>query len=247
MQPTDARRGFVVKNPESAVAAFPATLSTRDFLVSEGIEDLPLARKWMCTKLKTRGLSENIVSAFRIVPRHAFAPRSRWRVAYLDLDLWTGVTWMTSPATVARVVSSISFGKSAPHIYEVGTGTAYQTAIMIAMGATVITFDVNPECALKARLLFQTLGVSNVAARLGNGFFLPPQGEKFDAIIVNAVIPEFPTRLIGLLKKTGGVIIAPVLVADGSQRLIRYSFSEDGSYLAINLGMCRFAPAVLQR
>src|SRR5438045_3141454 len=98
--------GSPVTQPESDISA-RSNSCTDAFLAHAGATDLPLARKWMCTKLRARGVPEPVVAAFNVVPRHAFAPPLRWRVAYLDLDLWTGVTWMTAPLTVARALEAI--------------------------------------------------------------------------------------------------------------------------------------------
>ena len=225
-------------------SAQPAGVIDPEALLAwRGIRDLPLARRWMCRKLESKGIPENVLVAFQVVPRHVFAPTNRWRVSYLDLDLWTGVTWMTSPSTVARVVSAIRF-KPPPRIYEVGTGTAYQATILAAMGATVLTVDIHPECSLQARLLFKSLAIPSVAVGLRDGVRFPPSGETFDAIVVNCALPRFPENLAQLVRP-GGVIIAPVARADGSQRLMRYSIVAREPCSWINLGMCRFAPAMI--
>jgi len=228
----------LLETAQRAVVIDPEAL-----LAWRGIHDLPLARRWMCHKLESKGIPENVLAAFQTVPRHVFAPVNRWRVAYLDLDLWTGVTWMTSPATVARVVAAIPFRRPAPRIYEVGTGTAYQTTILAAIGATVVTAEIHPECSFQARLLFENLAIPSVTVRLQNGVCFPPSGEIFDAVVVNCALPGFPDNLVHLVGP-GGVLIAPVSRADGSQRLMRYSISGTGPCSSVNLGTCRFLPAV---
>jgi len=62
--------------------------------------------------------------------------------------------------------------------------------------------------------------------------------------MVNCALPGFPENLAHLVGP-GGVVIAPVSRADGSQRLMRYSISGTEPCSSVNLGMCRFLPAVI--
>jgi protein-L-isoaspartate(D-aspartate) O-methyltransferase len=214
------------------------------FLAYAGVDDLPLAREWLCRKLKVKGARQQVVTAFRTVPRHAFAPPNRWRTAYLDLDLWTGITWMTSPLVVARMVSAIPVVGPGTRIYEIGTGTGFQSSILGAMGADVITVDTNPDCTFANRLRIEHLKLANIRVQLRDGIAYPPSGEKFDAVLVNAALTHYGETLLSLLKP-GGILVAPVILADGTQRLVRYCVPDDTRpYLSTaNLGVCKFIAA----
>ena len=67
---------------------------------------------------------------------------------------------------------------------------------------------------------------------------------EFAAVVINVALPAVPTQLFGALGARGGVLVAPLVVADGSQRLHRYTIRADGGVLVVDLGACRFPPAV---
>jgi protein-L-isoaspartate(D-aspartate) O-methyltransferase len=219
------------------------TLDPIRLLAEHGGRDLPLARAWMCEQLRATGASEDVLEAMAAVPRHGFAPPARWRVAYLDLDLWTGSTWMTAPGTVARVVEGLPRGRGR-RVLEIGTGTGYQAAVLAAVGARVKTVEVSPECREAASARLRALDMDDVEVAEGDGLRLPIGPSGFDGVVINAAVSAVPTQLFAAFGARGGVLVAPLVVADGSQRLHRYTVGADGGLVVVDLGACRFPPAV---
>jgi protein-L-isoaspartate(D-aspartate) O-methyltransferase len=197
----------------------------------------------MCDQQRAAGRSKAVIDAMSAVPRHHFAPMTRWRVAYLDLDLWTGATWMTRPGTVARVVDALPSERGL-RILEIGTGTGYQAALCAALGAEVVSYDLSASCTAPARRQLESDGHSLVAVKDGNGLEPDDSAGTFDAVIVNGVVTAFPTQLWQCLR-SGGVIVVPLVSSDGTQRLLRYTSRQQLS--VVDLGPCRFAPLRLVR
>jgi len=202
--------------------------------------DLPLARAWMCARLGASA-PPAVINAMAVIPRHAFAPH-RWRVAYSDLALWTGATWMTPPGTVAHVAGALPNGRPR-RILEIGTGTGYQTALLAALGHHVTTLDVSAPCVADARARLAALGASKTVIEQANGLEASYGGARYEAIVVNAALFESPVPLLAYLDGSGGVVIAPVVSADGSQRLVRFEVRGTETRV-LDLGRCRFAPIV---
>jgi protein-L-isoaspartate(D-aspartate) O-methyltransferase len=218
-------------------------VDTPGLLKLMGVPDLPLARSWMNEQLRAAGTSEDVLGAMTDVPRHGFAPSARWRVAYLDLDLWTGVTWMTRPRTVARVVDTLPRSERL-RILEIGTGSGYQTAVLAtALRADVISFEISPACLKPAAERLRALGITRAEVKLGNGLERGILPAEFDGIVVNAALPALQSQLFELLAPEGGVIVAPFIVSDGSQRLLRHALL-DGEITVVDLGKCNFPPAI---
>jgi protein-L-isoaspartate(D-aspartate) O-methyltransferase len=212
-------------------------------LMLMGVPDLPLARFWLGEQLRASGISEDVLGAMTDVPRHGFAPPARWRVAYLDLDLWTGVTWMTRPGTVARVVDALPRSERL-RILEIGTGSGYQTAVLAAaLGADVTSLEISPACLKSATERLRALGITRAEVKLGNGLEPGTLPAEFDGIVVNAALPALQTQLFGLLSQGGGVIVVPLVVSDGSQRLLRYALLGD-EITVVDLGKCNFPLAI---
>jgi protein-L-isoaspartate(D-aspartate) O-methyltransferase len=220
------------------------TLDRDALLEFVGVPDLPLARRWMCERLAAANISHEVLSAMAAIPRHCFAPPHRWPVAYLDVDLWTGATWMTAPGTVARVVDAMPRLEGS-RILEIGTGTGYQSALLAHLATHVVSNDLSPVCVAWAAERLTALDARGADVALGDGFGAHGVSPGFDAIAVNAALPAVPTALFELLSPGGGVIVAPVACAGSAQRLVRWTVPERGTPTMVDLGACRFPPAVL--
>lgn len=211
-------------------------------LTSLSMPDLPLARNWMCEQLRAARISERTLMAFGKVPRHAFAPADRWRTAYLDLDLWTGHTWMTAPGVVARVVDALE-PVSELRVLEIGTGTGYQTALLAALGAEVVSVELSSACVRIAGERLRTLGAERVEVVHGNGFAAKFVPTEFDRIVVNGTLMLPPTYFLESLRDWSGVLVAPFFAADRSHRLIRLDRTPNKEPRMMDLGDCRLASA----
>ena len=213
-------------------------LSPARLLARVAMPDLPLARAWMCEELRTRCVSEEVLEVMAAVPRHAFAPPTRWRGTYVDQDIWTGITWMTSPGTVARVLDALSPVPDM-RILEIGTGTGYQSALLDGLGAQVLSVDVSAACTAFAGETLRSLGATGVRLLTTNGLTQGVAAEGFDAVLVNAALTSPPGPLLESLLPDGGVLIMPTIVSDGSQRLLEYELSRSEATF-VDLGSCRF-------
>jgi protein-L-isoaspartate(D-aspartate) O-methyltransferase len=243
MQTVDAAGSDAPEKPPVADDNRGAGLDAAGLLALTGMVDLPLARSWMCEQLRAANVSHHVLSAMAAVPRHCFAPASRWRVAYVDLDLWTGVTWMTSPRTVARALDAVPRAPGT-RVLEIGTGTGYQTALLAHMRADVTTVDVSWACARLAAERLAALGARRVVAVVGDGFAPRAFSAPLDAVVVNAALPAVPAQLFELLAPSG-VVVAPVSAAGGGQRLLRCSVSAAGAGRILDLGHCSVPPIAL--
>jgi protein-L-isoaspartate(D-aspartate) O-methyltransferase len=217
-------------------------IDTANLLVESGVVDLPLARRWMCEQLRLMGAPTKLLIAMNAVPRHCFAPH-RWRVAYLNLDLWTGITWLTAPRTIARVVSALPERQDSC-LLEIGTGTGYQTAILAALGGEITTTEISQSCFSFAQHRLSALHLRHVQLIQGDGLRPGITSTPFNAIVINAALSTPPISLVNRLSPKGGVIIAPVYASDGSQRLLRYSYSPRDCLTVVDLGPCKF-PALV--
>jgi protein-L-isoaspartate(D-aspartate) O-methyltransferase len=161
-------------------------------------------------QLRARGIKdERVLDVMRSLPREAFLTGWRRELAYEDgaLPIAAGQT-ISQPYVVARMTELLA-PRPGDRILEIGTGSGYQTAVLTALGANVVSYERQPELVDSARETLRELGFGDqVDVRLGDGSIGEP-GETFDGIIVTAAAPRIPEGLREQLQD-GGRMVIPV-------------------------------------
>ena len=150
-----------------------------------------------------------VLDAFRTVPRHKFLPPKIQRQAYDDesINIGEGQT-ITPPYDVAFMTQALDL-KPTDTVYEVGTGSGYQAAILSRLVKDVYSVEIHKVLSERATKVLKEIGYTNVHTRWGDGYAGWPEAAPFDAIIVTCA-PEFvPKPLVEQLKE-GGRMIIPV-------------------------------------
>jgi protein-L-isoaspartate(D-aspartate) O-methyltransferase len=150
-----------------------------------------------------------VLDAFRTVPRHRFLPPSVRPRAYDDdsIPIPEGQT-ITPPYDVAFMTEALD-PKPTDKVYEVGTGSGYQAAILSRLVKDVYSVEIHKVLSEGATKVLKELGYNNVHTRWGDGYLGWPEAAPFDAIIVTCA-PEFvPQPLVDQLKE-GGRMVIPV-------------------------------------
>lgn len=158
------------------------------------------------------GFSDAEINAFKEVSREEFILEELKSEAYRDmpLPLLRGKT-ISQPTTVMIMTHALDI-KPGEKIFEVGTGSGYQAAIIAKItGANgkVITTEVVPELVSFARKNLEKAKIGNVVVHEEDGSKGMPSEAPFDKIIITSACKEFPKPLIEQLRP-GGVIIGPV-------------------------------------
>jgi protein-L-isoaspartate(D-aspartate) O-methyltransferase len=172
-------------------------------------------RKKLVEELRKKGISdEEVLRAIGTVPRHLFMDPAFLIHAYVDkaFPITSGQT-ISQPYTVA-VQTSLLKVKKRDKILEIGTGSGYQAAVLVEMGAKVFTIERYRELFLKAQRILTSLGYS-ADFFYGDGYEGKQQYGPYDGIIITAAASEVPDTLLGQLK-TGGRLVIP-LGNSGSQ------------------------------
>jgi len=177
------------------------------------------AERMVLSQIEARGIrDENILEAFRNVPRHLFVPEGLRKWAYDDnpLPLGNGQT-ISQPYMVALMTSRLDV-VAGMKVLEVGTGSGYQAAILARMGAEVYSIERIASLARSASLLLKELGYP-VKVRYGDGRLGLPEEAPFDRIIVTAVAPSVPSALMEQCALNARLVI-PLGFPDGTERLL---------------------------
>jgi protein-L-isoaspartate(D-aspartate) O-methyltransferase len=168
-----------------------------------------LDRQDMIALLKDRGITDaKILSAMARVDRHLFVPEPFTGRSYEDsaLPIGKGQT-ISQPYTVAFMTQALGV-KHGDRILEIGTGSGYQAAILVELGARVFSIERNLDLLAGARRMFDRLGY-RIATKGGDGTVGWNEFAPFNSIIVTAGAPDVPQPLVSQLVD-GGKLVIPV-------------------------------------
>lgn len=166
-------------------------------------------RNKLVKKLRDKGISdEGVLNAIGKVPRHAFFDDALLNHAYEDkaFPIGEGQT-ISQPYTVAFQSEKLEV-KPGSKVLEIGTGSGYQAAVLIEMGAKVFTIEYNRKLYERTKEFLPLLGYKPFFF-YGDGSKGIPAKAPYDRIIVTAGAPVVPTTLTDQLAENG-VLIIPV-------------------------------------
>jgi protein-L-isoaspartate(D-aspartate) O-methyltransferase len=150
-----------------------------------------------------------VLEAFRTVPRHQFLPKDTRRQAYDDESIPIGEGQTITPPFDVAFMTEALHPKPTDKVYEVGTGSGYQAAILSRLVKDVYSVEIKEPLGKHAAEVLRQLGYTNVHTRIGDGYAGWPEAAPFDAIIVTCAPQEIPQPLIDQLKD-GGRMVIPV-------------------------------------
>jgi protein-L-isoaspartate(D-aspartate) O-methyltransferase len=173
-------------------------------------------REKLISQLRTKGISdERVLGAMNRVPRHEMMDSGFVKFAYKDqaFPIGAGQT-ISQPYTVAFQTELLQVEKG-HKVLEVGTGSGYQAAVLMEMGAKVFTIERNRELYLKAQTLLPSIGYKPHFF-YGDGYEGQPSYGPYDRIIVTAGANSVPEKLPAQLKP-GGRMVIPVGGKNGQE------------------------------
>jgi len=178
-------------------------MDSRDSLRHQGM------RKRLVEGIRIKGVRDpRVLDAIAKVPRHLFMDSSFIQFAYKDqaFPIGAGQT-ISQPFTVAFQTQLLDVQPN-EKVLEVGTGSGYQAAVLVEMGATVFTIERQRELYLKVQQLLPEIGY-HPKFFYGDGYKGLPTYGPFDKIIITAGAPVLPEELLQQLR-VGGVLVAPI-------------------------------------
>lgn len=193
-------------------------------------------------QLESRGITdEAVLDAFREVPREQFVDPEYRGQAYRDRALPIRCDQTISQPYMVAVMTRALELESGHRVLEIGTGSGYQTAILVALGGDVYTVEQHPQLAKWARNNLERTGYADdVQFRVGDGSQGWPDHGPYDRILVTAGAPEVP----GPLKRQtriGGRIVIPVGSRTGQTIQVLTRRSEDEFEVQSSVS-CVFVP-----
>jgi len=200
------------------------------------------ARKLLVKMLEKRGIEDkNVLRALGKVPRHFFFDETFWIKAYEDIafPIGDGQT-ISQPYTVAYQ-SELLHIKSGDKVLEIGTGSGYQTCILMELGAEVYTIERQKNLYERVIQVLPHMGY-RPSFFYGDGSKGIPEHAPYDKIIVTAGAPMVPEVMLKQLK-VGGILVIPV-GNEKQQKMVTILRIGEDEFDRIELDTFRFVPLV---
>lgn len=197
-------------------------------------------RKKLVAEIKSKGITDEVIlDAFGRVPRHLFMDSSFLEHAYEDkaFPIGSGQT-ISQPYTVAFQTQLLEL-KKGEKVLEVGTGSGYQSCILLEMGVRVFTVERQKKLYEKVKRFFELYPLKP-RIFLKDGYLGLPTFAPFDKILITAAVKEIPEPLLKQVK-TGGCIVAPVGGSD-VQYMVRLTKVNDDEFKKESFGRFIFVP-----
>ena len=179
-------------------------------------------------QIRQRGVSDTrVLSAMETIPRERFVPPDAHAQAYEDVPLAIGFNQTISQPYIVAYMTEVLDVRDSHRVLEIGTGSAYQAAVLATLAREVWTIEIVSELATAATALLRDRGLNNVHVRRGDGYSGWPEQAPFDRIMVTAAPDEIPEPLVEQLA-VGGRLVIPVGSQGGPQWMMVVEKSSSG-------------------
>jgi len=202
-------------------------------------------RNQLVTTIRNKGIKDKkVLDAMSNVPRHLFMDSGFVDFAYQDKPFPIGADQTISqPFTVAFQTELLEV-QPGHKILEIGTGSGYQTAVLIELKAEVYSIERQKELYTKAKKFLPKVGYVPKKLVYGDGYIGLTENAPFDGIIVTAGAPYVPKALLGQLK-IGAKLVIPV--GDDVQVMTVFTRTAEKKFEKLEYGDFRFVPMLKEK
>ena len=167
-------------------------------------------RKRLVDQLVLKGIKSKIViDALLKVPRHLFIDQDFETHAYIDKAFpIDSEQTISQPFTVAFQTSLLNLNKK-DKVLEIGTGSGYQTAILMEIVDSVFSIERQHKLYRRSKKNLANLGYKTLNIKYGDGFKGLLEHQPYDKILVTAGAEILPKKLL-LQLKIGGKLVIPI-------------------------------------
>ncbi len=202
-------------------------------------------RRLLAQSLREKGIVDpHVLFAIEQVPRHFFLDSSFEEHAYQDKAFPIGCDQTIShPYTVALQTQLMGLSPG-DKVLEIGTGSGYQTAVLVHMKLQVYSIERQSMLFKKAQLMLPKIQLAPKKLIFGDGFIGYAQAAPYQGIIVTAGAPEVPKALMAQLA-IGGKLVIPVGM--GTQEMMVLTRVDEKSFERETHGQFAFVPMLADK
>ncbi|MCK0131785.1 protein-L-isoaspartate(D-aspartate) O-methyltransferase [Flavobacteriaceae bacterium F08102] len=197
-------------------------------------------RNQLVKTLVDKGIVDTkVLECIREIPRHLFMDSSFIDFAYQDKAFPIAADQTISqPYTVAFQTELLKI-EPGDKVLEIGTGSGYQTAVLVSLKAVVYSIERQKELYEKTRKFLPKVGYVAKRLKFGDGYLGWESEAPFDKIIVTAGAPFVPKALMSQLK-IGGRLVIPV--GNDVQVMTLFIRTSEKDFQKYEYGNFRFVP-----
>lgn len=201
-------------------------------------------RNHLVDQLISKGITDKkVLQAIQTIPRHWFINQGFEEKAYQDIafPIASGQT-ISRPHTVAFQTELLQV-EVGHKVLEIGTGSGYQSAILVFLGAKLYTIERQAELFKKTNLFLSKFRYAPKKMILGDGYKGFPTEAPFDRILVTAGAPVVPKALLSQLA-IGGRLVIPI--GEHQQVMTLYVRISEKEFHKEEFGNFAFVPMLEQ-
>lgn len=179
--------------------------------------------------------ADDVLKAFRYVPREQFLPQDKQSFAYVDDNIvFDDGTFLLNPSTHALMVQALNIEPDEA-VLNIGCCTGYSSAILGHLSKTVITLSIHENAATQGKARCEEQGLYNVAFFDDPLFECCPEYAPYSAMIFNGSVAEIPETMLKNLAHNGRMVYIdrPAGSPIGKVKMIHKI--QDDEYSRINL------------
>ena len=185
---------------------------------------------------------KKILNAIEKIDRKSFMDLNK-QLAYENeaIPIGMGQT-ISQPSTVARMLSLLELKKT-NKVLEIGTGSAWNAALLGFLSKKVVTYEIVKQLIEKAKERLKKLKFRNIEIKEGN--FLETK-EKFDKIIFTAgILKSDENKIQNFAKKhlkNNGILVCPfrsgplIMLKKKQNKIIKNYSIEHYGFVPLILG-----------
>ncbi len=198
-----------------------------------------MRQKLVDTLIKKGIKDDGVLKAVGKIPRHLFMDSGFIDHAYQDKAFPIGADQTISQPYTVAFQSELLQVKPGDKILEIGTGSGYQCAVLIELGAKVYSIERQQELFKKTSKFLPKIGYRAKKLIFGDGYKGLPDEAPFKSIIVTAGAPFVPNPLLSQLE-VGGRLVIPV--GDAVQTMTLFIRKGPKEFEKHEFGEFRFVP-----
>jgi len=146
-------------------------------------------------------LDQRVLDHIAQTPREEFVPSAYKNLAFADINIPIGhdeIMW--TPKEEGRVLQALKI-KPTDKILEIGTGSAYLTALLSQLGTHVDSIEIFPEFTQEAQNKLSRFNINNVKLLTADAV----QGWQnyYDVIVISGSLPFLPASFRKSLNPNG--------------------------------------------
>jgi protein-L-isoaspartate(D-aspartate) O-methyltransferase len=198
-------------------------------------------RKMVDRQLRRRGIrDERVLGAMLEIPREQFVPPETRVPCYGDCAIPIGHGQTISQPYMTALMAEVLELTGVETVLEIGAGSGYAAAVLGALAAHVISVEIVPALAERARENLRRAGRDgNVTVVCGDGSKGYPEMAPYDAISVAAGAPEIPAALLEQLRDPARLVIP---VGGCGHQELRVLTNRGGKVSGRVATLCLFVP-----